>query len=82
MPTMEEIPEEFKGLFSDHPWVRWQASWFFDGLKAIPDAKKGIDQDLAMRHLATLNRSMEPKHEHKQAAVAYLASLWLELPKA
>lgn len=32
--------------------------------------------DKAFRHLAACQGSFEPKHEHKQAAVAWLASLW------
>ena len=32
----------------------------------------GIDAKKAMRHLATIQRSWSPKHEHKEAAVAFL----------
>ena len=80
MPQMDEIPEEFCEFFSTNKWVRWQASWFFSGLQERPTAKDGIDQNQAMRHLSTIQGSFEPKHEHKQAAVAYLASLWFIAP--
>jgi hypothetical protein len=81
MPPYDEIPDEFKR--SSNPYVRFQQSWFFSGLKKdqIPAAKPGVDQKKALRHLSTIQGSFEPKHEHKEAAVAYLASLWLETPK-
>jgi hypothetical protein len=40
--------------------------------------KEGVDGNLAFRHLSAIQRSFTPKHEHKEAAVAYLASLWFE----
>lgn len=78
MPEYALIPEEFKGRSGK--WVEWQSDWFYSGLSAMPQAKEGIDLKDAMRHLKAIQGSWEPKHEHKQAAVAYLASLWLELP--
>ena len=78
MPTYAEIPAEFKG--SSGKWVDWQQEWFYSGLKGLPVAKEGINLDAAMRHLAVIQGSWAPKHEHKQAAVAYLASLWFSEP--
>jgi hypothetical protein len=75
---MAEIPAEFKR--DSNPWVRWQARWFFSGLKSFPAAKAGVDGAVAARHLKTIQGSFEPQHEHKQAAVAWLASLWLVEP--
>lgn len=78
MPPMSEIPDEFK---RDHgnKWVKFQSDWFFSGLKDLEvTCKEGIDRKQALIHLAALNRSMAPKHEHKEAAVAYLASLWFD----
>lgn len=77
MPSYEAIPCEFKR--DSNPYVRFQQQWFFSGLNRdqIPAAKDGIDLNEALRHLEAIQRSFEPKHEHKQAAVAYLASLWL-----
>lgn len=82
MPAYDEIPEEFKGVYSKNKFVKWAAKWFFQGLKKeeIPEAKEGIDKNKALRHLAVIQRSFAPKHEHKGAAVAYLASLWFEEP--
>lgn len=78
MPPMSEIPSEFKG--GSTVWSRWQAEWFYSGLSNYPTPKEGINIDLAMRHLATIQNSFEPSHEHKRSAVAYLASLWFEKP--
>lgn len=89
MPKRTEIPVEFKE--SDNPWALVQADWFHkyvsgyvyskykdidDELTFIP--KKNIDKDKAIRHLKMIQTSMEPKHEHKQEAVAYLMSLWFD----
>ena len=79
MPAYEDIPAEFK-RFPGTVWNKWQAEWFYKGLNGFPKAKPGIDQDAALRHLEAIQGSWEPKHEHKEAAVAYLASLWLEKP--
>lgn len=82
MPAYDEIPDDFKyERGGSSPWVRWQKRWFYDGLYAIPVPKPGIDANKAMRHLSVIQRSFQPKHEHKSAAVAYLASLWFEKPQ-
>lgn len=78
MPAYASIPEEFKRMSGY--WPKWQAEWFFEGLKAMPTPKAGIDLNTAMGHLAAIQRSFEPKHEHKAAAVAYLASIWFKTP--
>ncbi len=80
LPPMTEIPTEFHT--GESPWCKWQREWFFEGLKSVPAAKDGIDQRMAIRCLAVVQGSFAPKHEHKEAGVAYLASLWLELPEA
>jgi hypothetical protein len=77
MPEYKDIPREFKDI--QNPHVKFQSKWFFEGLDKLPAAKEGIDQVKAMCHLAAIQSSFEPSHEHKQAAVAYLASLWLQI---
>lgn len=79
LPDYQEIPEDFKSSYKS-PWVKWQQEWFFSGLKKLPVRKDGIDGEDAMNHLATIQRSFTSKHEHKQAAVAWLASLWFKEP--
>lgn len=78
LPPMDAIPEEFRRHRSS--WVDWQSDWFFNGLKRYPIPKPGIDVDKAMGHLSAIQSSWEPKHEHKKAGVAYLASLWFASP--
>lgn len=76
MPEYSQIPDEFKS--HAHPWSQWQSDWFFYGLTRAPTPKPGIDLRKAMRHLQVIQGSFAPRHEHKAAAVAYLASRWLE----
>jgi len=91
MPPMEAIPEEFRhdGARSSpvaEKWLGFQRQWFYKGLEGVKFARKeGIDAETAFRHLQCIQGSFQPKHEHKVAAVAYLASLWFEdyeLPEA
>jgi len=89
MPPMDAIPAEFRGTGStpaSAKWRQFQTTWFFKGLAGVQFGRKeGIDAETALRHLQVIQGSYEPKHEHKQAAVAYLASLWFtdySLPEA
>lgn len=79
MPSMEEIPEEFKRFSSHHYWQKMASGWFYSRITRdqLPP-KDGVDQNKAIRHLKCVLGSFEPKHEHKEAAVAYLMSLWFE----
>ena len=75
LPPYAEIPDEFKR--GNGKWNKFQRDWFFGGLASenlIPG--EGIDKRAALRHLGAIQGSFEPKHEHKEAAVAYLASKW------
>lgn len=80
MPEYKEIPEEFRDLNRKTPWNDLFSKWFFEGLESdeifIP--KEGIDKMSALRHINAIMRSFQPKHEHKEAAVAYLLSLWFQ----
>lgn len=81
MPTRDEIPEEFWRGRTE--WNKIVSRWFFRGLPAgtefIP--KKGIDKDAAMRAIKATLGSYAPKHEHKEAAVAYMLSCWFKRVK-
>mgnify|MGYP000076208611 CR=1 FL=1 len=60
-------------------WGQLTSDWFFCGLRNVTwKPKKDIDQTKALRHIAAILRSWEPKHEEKEAAVAYLLSLWFK----
>lgn len=77
MPPYNEIPEEFKD--GNTKWNRVFNDWFFEGLhKCQWVPKEGIEAKTAVRHIATIMSSFDPKHEHKEAACAYLMSLWFD----
>lgn len=79
MPKMSEIPEEFHR--GRTVWNRLVSQWFFCGVKNLQlTPKDGIDKAAALRHVQTVMRSFEPKHEHKEAACAYLLSQWFTDP--
>lgn len=71
LPDMKEIPENI-----DRKWMKLTSKWFFRGLNGDFVPKDGIDKNVALRHLKTILGSFEPKHQHKEAGVAYLMSLW------
>ena len=76
MPGYEDIPDDFKG--GANPYVKWQRRWFHHGLSKFPDVREEVSKARVARHLAVIQKSFEPKHEHKEAAVAFLASLWID----
>lgn len=79
MPKWQDIPEDFRTPNSRTEWNRLVNAWFFRGLKSITvKPRPAVDVNKAMRHLMAIMHSFEPKHEHKEAAVAYLMSLWFE----
>lgn len=80
LPPYEEVPDEFKDWNSPNKWNKIQSHWFYKGL---PDgtafqAKDGIDLKDAINHLKAIQVSWAPKHEHKEAGVSYLMSLWFD----
>lgn len=78
MPAQSEIPDEF------HHGNNWGnrlfADWFYSGIKSLDGLvpRDGIDKTKALRHIKTVMGSFEPKHEHKESAVAYLFDKWFE----
>lgn len=79
MPKYDEIPEEFRNFNHHNKWQNLVSTWFFEGIKIKElKPKDGIDAKKAMRHIGTILKSFEPKHEHKEAACAYLLSLWFD----
>lgn len=82
LPKKEEIPEEFwqhRGTV----WNKMVSTWFFLGLKNLElEPREGVDQKLALRHIQAIMGSFAPKHEHKEAACAYLLSKYFQgIPK-
>ena len=83
MPARADIPSDFwEDRGEARPWVRFQRDWFFRGLPKGTkiQTKPGIDLRTALGHLKTIQASWDPPHEYKEAAVAYLASLWFVSP--
>lgn len=79
MPPMAEIPKEFCDWNGQNKWQKLVSAWFFAGVKlGKVSPKEGIDTKKALRHIQTIMGSFEPKHEHKEAACAYLLSLWFD----
>jgi hypothetical protein len=79
MPRYDDIPREFKDWNGPGRWNKVVSDWFYRGLKDVEWVPKpGIDPQKALRHLKVIMGSWDPRHEHKEAAVAYLLSLWFE----
>ena len=82
MPSYEECKEGLNELDEKtrQKWMNFQNEWFFYGLseKTKIYVKEGIDGEQALRHLKVIQCTFACKHEHKEAAVAYLASQWFE----
>lgn len=78
LPNFDAIPDEFKSLHG--PWATLISRWFAG---VLPDdigfhPKPGINAAQAWKHISTCLASYEPKHEHKIAGCAYLASCFFE----
>ena len=75
MPAQADIPDEFRR--HSNRWNRLFSDWFFLGLESLElTPKEGVDKAKALRHIRAVMGSFEPKHEHKEAAVAYLLNEW------
>jgi hypothetical protein len=73
MPPHKEIPEEFKNMNSRNKWNQLFSDWFYCGLKSLElTPKEGVDKDKAIYFIRCIMGSWEPKHEHKEAACAFL----------
>jgi len=78
LPAWDSIPDEFK-QYNGTKWNKVFSDWFYCGLaKAEWKPKSGIETSTALAHIRACMASWEPGHEHKEAGVAYLLSLWFE----
>lgn len=75
IPKEDEIPKEFWN--GNTIWNKCFRDWFYKGLKSIKE-KPGVDRAKALRAIQSIIGSYGPKHEHKEAAVAFLLSEWFE----
>lgn len=79
MPSYSQIPEEFKDFNGRNKWNVLVRDMFFFGLKSIDlTPKKGVDPKKAFKHIRSIMVSWIPKHEHKEAACAFLFNEWFE----
>jgi hypothetical protein len=77
LPAYNSIPDEFKS--GRTKWNDLFSAWFFGGLKSLKiAAKQDIDKSAALKHIRALMKSFDPKHEHKEAGVAYLMSQYFD----
>lgn len=78
LPAWDIIPERFRNGNGSTEWNRFVRDWFFKGWPEDRDLypRPDVDAEAAFRHLHTVMRSFEPKHEHKEAGVAWLMSRW------
>ncbi len=78
LPAYDSIPDEFRRT----PGTKWNklfSDWFFSGLESLDlIPKEGIDKAKALTHIKVAMQGWDSKHEHKEAGVAYLLSLWFE----
>lgn len=79
MPAPEDIPEDFRHS-GDTAWNDLASTMFYKGIPQDSEfhPRPGIDPETAYWHLYCILSSYWPKHEHKEAAVAFLASCWFE----
>ena len=76
IPDPKDIPDEF---WDGNAWTEFASYWFNYGLPADTKAfmRTGIDGATAFRHLQAIKGSYQPKHQHKLAALGFLASRWM-----
>lgn len=81
MPKWEDIPEEFRHGYSE--WNEIASAWFGAGLPADVEfyPREGVDPAKAVRACKATLGSYAPKHEHKEAAVAFMLSCWFKRVK-
>ena len=87
MPNYATLPAEFK-RYDGNDYCKAVSSWFFNGAKKFTDgitigdmtfkAKPGVDANKALSAIRAVLGSFEPKHEHKEAACAFMLSEWFD----
>lgn len=81
LPAWDDIPKEFKDR-GNNKWRDLFSKLFLTGGQSGMDlylqAKSDADIGKAWRHINACMGSFEPKHEHKEAGVAFLFSEWFE----
>jgi hypothetical protein len=79
LPPMDEVPDDFKNGMNSTVWHQAFNEWFYYGVARDQfKIKPGINEVDAFKHLSSVIGAYWPKHEHKEAGVAYLMSLWFD----
>ena len=82
LPPLDLIPDAFQhpraGDVEALKWLKFQRIWFSTGLPATLQLypRPGINPKDAFDHLCVVEGCFGSPHEHKVAAVAWLASRW------
>lgn len=78
LPEYATVPDQFR-RHKGTPWNELVSNMFFSGVKGLKFVPQpGVDPNRAYRHVRALLGSWEPKHEHKEAGVAYLMSQYFK----
>jgi len=77
LPPLDLIPEVFQKRRAGHvsAYASAMALGRIDESLALIK-RDDVDPEVAWTHLSTIAGSFEPRHEHKEAALAWLLSLW------
>ena len=76
IPEWQDLPEQFRDGNSGFEELASHAC--FNCVELKPEVVRvDVDLSAANRQLSAVSRSFEPAHQHKEAALAYLLSLWL-----
>ena len=85
LPKWNDIPEEFKDRNCRTPENDLVSTWFFKGLTENDverlRPRDGVDKEKALAACSACLCSWAPKHEHKEAGVAYLIREWFDLKR-
>jgi hypothetical protein len=79
MPDWEEIPDEYK-QHNGTDANKIVSSWFFNGLNSDVEfyPREDVDPEKAVKVIQATLGSFASKHEHKEAAAAYMLDSWFE----
>jgi len=83
MPAYRDLDEKYRRHYGT--WGnRLFSDWFYCGLKSTDGLvpREGVDKQKALRHITTVMRSWDPKHEHKEAGCAFLFDKWFDGEKS
>ena len=79
LPKMKDIPEDF--FKRSNVYVQLFNAIFFKGLVEFNyEPMEGFSKDTINKVIASHAGSFMPKHEHKEAGVAYMMSLMFKNP--